>query len=417
MQSLRGNIIATAVGQLVVIIAAFLINKILSVQLSVEDYTYYGIANKFASVIAFVVLFGLGITLPRYIARFRAQKLLAHEKGFLLASLSIIGVVSVLIAVVVMLFNSTIALLIFGDSGKIDLVLAMLVFAFGIAYSNATFAYLRGVDKFQASNILQVSTQVVSLIIVVAIGASVVDQFMARGILVAIISLVVLGAYYKTFYRKVSVRWSEYAHQWKEAMIFSAPRVPGEVALFSLSALPLVIINARFSTDIAAHFVVAVTLVTMVTPLFQFVGFALLPFVSQAAVKNKLREANEKIVQLRILYIIAGLLAAGAVAVFTEFVIRLIFADTYTSAAMIVRVIIWSIIPNSLYLLLRNPIDAVSRFPYNTINLGICLLILVGGSLMVTNPIAIAVVFIVGYGVLGVLSELTWHRRVTKHEA
>ena len=111
----------------------------------------------------------------------------------------------------------------------------------------------------------------------------------------------------------------------------------------------------------------------MVTPVFSFMGIILLPYVSECIAKHELRAANRFVSRLALLYLGASLLAIAALYLFTDFLTSLLFADSYLVTADITRIMILSILPQAVYLLYRNPIDAVSVIPYNTIILGICL--------------------------------------------
>ena len=78
---------------------------------------------------------------------------------------------------------------------------------------------------------------------------------------------------------------------------------------------------------------------------------------------------------------------------------------------------ILSILPQSLYLLYRNPIDAVSVTPYNTIILGICLIALVVAFYLSTTLTQMAWAYLAISVLQGVLSWATWHFIKNSHQA
>ncbi len=69
---------------------------------------------------------------------------------------------------------------------------------------------------------------------------------------------------------------------------------------------------------------------------------------------------------------------------------------------------ILSILPQSLYLLYRNPIDAVSVIPYNTIILGICFALMVILFFVSKTLTELAWAYIAVSLLQGVLSYITW---------
>ena len=122
-----------------------------------------------------------------------------------------------------------------------------------------------------------------------------------------------------------------------------------------------------------AYFSVGIFFVTMVTPIFSFMGIILLPYVSKVLARNKMAIANRLINHLAIIYIGASLLFISFIYIFTEPLTSLLFSSDYIETKHQTRIMILSILPQALYMLYRNTIDAVSVIPYNAIFLGGCL--------------------------------------------
>lgn len=88
--------------------------------------------------------------------------------------------------------------------------------------------------------------------------------------------------------------------------------------------------------------------------------------------------------------------------------IRLFFASNYLVATDLTRIMLLAILPQSIYLLYRNPIDAISKTPYNTLNLGICLAIMVFAFYQLNTLQHFAYAFLGVCTLKGVISILTW---------
>lgn len=76
---------------------------------------------------------------------------------------------------------------------------------------------------------------------------------------------------------------------------------------------------------------------------------------------------------------------------------------------------IFSIIPNAYYLLLRNPLDGKSKFPYNTVCLLISFMVYIIVLLFAPDIKVCAVDTIAAYTVLGILTFISWCK-VSKKE-
>lgn len=137
-------------------------------------------------------------------------------------------------------------------------------------------------------------------------------------------------------------------------------------------------------------------------------GIILLPYISNAIARHEMKSARRLVSRLSMLYIAVSILFIAALWLFTEFLTVLLFASSYVTTAHLTRIMILAILPQALYMLYRNTIDAVSVIPYNAIILGICLLMMVAGSKFSTDLSQFAWVYLAVSTLQGFLSWLTW---------
>ena len=192
------------------------------------------------------------------------------------------------------------------------------------------------------------------------------------------------------------------------------PRVTGECVLFAYTLLPLLIVTNKFGFEQSGYFSAAISINTMVTPLFSFVGVILLPEVSKCLVNHKLKEAQRKIRLLMLIYIVLSILGILFVEMFPKFVVKILFQSEYEAAIPLIRITIISILPNSLYLLFRNPLDAISKIPYNTICLISSFIIMLLGMLFANDIALCAYIFMGAYCLLGIMSWIFWGKGYKK---
>lgn len=402
------DVLFTAGGQVAVMLLALIVNKLMTAYLAPADYTIFSIANKGASVLAFVMLLGLGIALPRYIARFRAHSDLRGEMNFVYASCGIFLVTTAVVSVAIVVFKDFFAQIIFNDQAHAGLVVPMIIFAFGVAASTFLYSYLRGIDKFKEYSLAQIIVSIVGVAIVIICGANIGLHLQARGVVSVMLSFIGVAALLWVSYKTLQLDRKLIFKNIKTIFLYCLPRVPGEFFLFAFTVIPLVIINTRFGSEPAAAFAIAITLNMAIVPVFQFVGTVLLPYVSKNLAKGNTKDISTMVNKLRKLYLILGIGSILPVVFFTDPIIRLLFSAEYTVYADTVRIVYLSVVPYALYLLLRNPIDAVSVIPFNTFNLGASLLLLALATLVSPSLLICAVAFPVSYLLLGLLSEVTW---------
>ena len=92
------DVIWTFSVQMLVMLCGFIITKILSNRLSIDDFGLYNMIKRSAGVLSFVILAGTGIAIPRYLPIFRNQKepfsCISFSQATLLMVLAIAVIVS-----------------------------------------------------------------------------------------------------------------------------------------------------------------------------------------------------------------------------------------------------------------------------------------------------------------------------------
>jgi O-antigen/teichoic acid export membrane protein len=158
---------------------------------------------------------------------------------------------------------------------------------------------------------------------------------------------------------------------------YSFGRLLADFFLFSLAAFPLIYISSKHGLQPTAYYSVGITFVTMVTPLYSFMGIILLPYVSEAIAKNELKKANQFVNKLALVYLFSSVAISAFIYIFINYFTSFFFSDNYLITTDLSRIMILAILPQAIYLLFRNPIDAISAIPYNTLILGISLLVMI----------------------------------------
>lgn len=377
--SLGKDILITLVAQLTIMILALVVNKLLSVKLGVDGYGQYSIIKKSTQVISFVMLGGMGIAIPRYLSTYLAQNNLVRVKSTMIASLLVILMVGTIVLTVCLLLINTLSPVVVGENNY-KLFITGLLFAVSITTSSWLFAYYRGTNSFLNFGISQIVVQVLITIGALFYGGNlilVLNIWSVSTILYVIVSMIWDYSRNK-WWKDHHVTWHfDVAGQLKTLFSYGMPRMVGDFFLFSFAAFPLVYINETIGLTSSSFYATGLTLTSMVTPLFGFLGMVLLPYISTAVVQNNFKHTDKLIKQLTIIYVVLSVLAIFVLWLGMDIFIRLFFSEEFIPSAYVARILTASILFESIYLLLRNPIDAVSMFPYNTVNLLICLVVLV----------------------------------------
>lgn len=156
--SFRKDVLWTLLTQVLVMLFAFGITKIASNILTVDGFGQYNVVRRSVSVISFVMLSGMGITMPRYLAIYQGTRQYRKMVDFTTCSLLFVGAVCLTVLTVGMLCHRFLLQLTTGGSDTTLYWLAFL-FAFSTTVSALLVAYYRGINDFKNYSITQVSFQ------------------------------------------------------------------------------------------------------------------------------------------------------------------------------------------------------------------------------------------------------------------
>ena len=405
------DVIWTFSLQITIMLCSFAITKLLASRLSIDDFGQYNVIKRSVQVLSFVMLAGVGIALPRYIPLYRNATPPRRIAPLLSASLIYIIGVSLVVFLCCMLFSTQMQDVVIGQSDNMTLLLVALAYAFTLAMAQYAYAYYRGIGNFKWYNGAQLAVQLAIVLPLVLLPVLTVKcVFVSWLVITALLVAFYLGRelYQYSQTANCKLQTSNFRESLHEIIKYSFGRLLADFFLFSLSAFPLIYISNVQGLQPTAYFSVGITFVTMVTPVFSFMGIILLPYVSERIAKGEMKVANHFVNRLSLLYVGASLLITMILYLFTSFLTCLLFAGSYVVTVDLTRIMILSILPQAIYLLYRNPIDAVSVTPYNTIILGICLTVMVVSFSLSTTLNQFAWAYLIVSVIQGLLSWLTW---------
>lgn len=405
------DIVITLVSQLGIMLLALFVNKLLSNMLGVERYGQYSIIKKSTSVLSFIMLAGMGIALPRYLSEYMARKEIKKAKSTVMASLLLMAIIiSIIITICVLMIKKMSPFIVVNND--VALYYTAILFAISTTFSSILFAYYRGTNAFINFAVSQITIQVIITICTILFGSNLmlVLNLWAITTIIYILSAIIIESKKNKLYKKNPIQWKvNILPQLKTLYNYGIPRMIGDIFLFSFAAFPLVYINQKIGIRQSSFFATGITLTAIITPFFSFLGMVLLPYVSTSIAQNNFKQADKLIKQLTLLYIVLSIIVTIILWIGMDIFIELFFNVEFLPATYISKILVLSILFESIYLLLRNPIDAVSHFPYNTINLLLSFIVLIALFYFSKTIVQFAVSFLLATIVKSIISFFTWH--------
>lgn len=402
---LAGSLWVTLAGQAMMLCGLFLVTRISVHVFGAEGFGQYQVARRTLAVVAFPLMCGLGISLPRYVARDIGN---AREVTKWMISSLVFG--AMLVAAVLgvgFLASSSIGKWVFGTTGERTLVLALILATAGMFCATLAIAALRGLSRFHYAALLQVvNGAIVPLVALISAEGQVARALVMSGIVwIAIAGLVFvrLGREWECHLPGMG----SIAKAVKELFVFGVPRVPGDVALFGLFALPAYAAVLRHDIVRAGFLSVGLSLVQAIATAFASAGFVLLPYWSRATKSSEsLVIARRRTLKL---LIASGIVSTFCLALLEAFLLpvaRVLLGPLATAGLHDMRFVTLAAVPYVLYLVLRDYFDALTVFPLNTVALATAVLTQL--VLLRDQSLSLSVATAASFSVLGLTMVALW---------
>ena len=334
--SLRKELIFSVLIQIFIMIVGLSINKLISINFGVESYSTYSIFKNLSAVISFTMLSGMGIALPKFLAVCKSKK-----KVFLyfFSAAYIILIISIILFCILFLFSDFLNTLIFLSN---DNKFIFLCFFYGLAitFSSFIFAYLRGVDRIIEFSLSQLFVQILILITAFIFNKSMSEFFFYCIAFIVSFNLFFLAIelFKNNKYLKLILS-SENIIYMKELWNYGYSRLIGDIFLFLLNTIPIIVINKKFGLLSSAYFASAILLSSLVKPILSYVGVILLPKISKLNSLKQKKEITKLVNKFLFLFIIISIVVIIFIYLFKTLLLSVFFSASFVSAKEVVALI------------------------------------------------------------------------------
>jgi O-antigen/teichoic acid export membrane protein len=330
-------------------------------------FAEYALARRTISILYPVVLLGLGVGLPRYVAMAAGRGDEESEKRYLGATLGCVAVSSLVCLAILNVVPGPLSYLFFGSRQYAFLLFPMSLVVVGTTLHSVGYSYFRGTLNMRAANRLQfVNLGAMPLAVFFFYGTSLGAALTALGILSIGVAAVAL----------LFTPWTAAAKdnrlQVKELLQFGVQRVPGDFILMATLALPATLVAHQSGVRAAGFVAFGISMLTVIGAVFAPFGLILLPKAGTLLAAGRSSELRKQVWLLTRVTLAVSTVLAVIIAASSETLIRLYLGSDFTEGAGILRFVLLAAVPYSLYTVVRNVIDAFHE-------LGITTLILAAG--------------------------------------
>lgn len=413
--SFSRDIFYVLIAQIVIMVSVFGINKIIGVYIGVVGFGVFSLIKRAGSLLSCVQRGGMNIALPRYVARFSNSSFTnVINRSLLQTSLIIVGGYTLLTIILFLLFPSTFSSLLFQNEDiEVLLIVATFIFAFGQTYSNLIYSYYQGKGDFKKYNIVQIICSLLCLVVTFLFRSSVSNLVIASYALLSLLSIFfIFVEYYRL--RQYSIRKVLLKKSIATMFSYGGSRMGYDLVSLLQDILPLSIILARFSIESVGLYSAALSIPLAISPLFAFTGGVFLQRISLLYKEHNMK-AIEKIINIALsLFVGIALLGSIALIVLRRPLMHLFYSTDFDEAIGMSVFFSMTLIPRAIYLLYRNPLDAISSKPYNLIVVVVSTIVLVILLLFATSLMQCAIAYLFSSLVMAILSLIFWRVQMKK---
>lgn len=401
---MRKDYVRTFATEFAIMAAMVLAYRFAARYWGVDQFAEYSLMRRSVGLVQLPLAVGVGVAIPRYVAIALAQAAPDKAARYFFGG-CLVGIVPMCAALAgLSLAGPTAAALLFGDAGLARLIPALSLVVLGLNLHAISYGYLRGRLAMNGANALQFIARGVLPILPFAIPglgvAGLVGLMGAALCVTATLSLLWLGRGAWRAARPTRMTREEL----RDLLRFGGPRVPGEIALMALLALPGIFVAHRAGVREGGLLAFGVSLLTMIGACFAPIGLILLPKASGLAARGE--GAALRAMVWKVLWVSVALTAAGVgvFAVIGRAFIGVYLGAGYGEVAGLARLIVLGAIPYVAYVVLRNALDALKVEPLNTRNLLVALAVLVAGGMAARTASHVAAALVIALFVLGLLT-------------
>jgi O-antigen/teichoic acid export membrane protein len=405
------DISLTFITEAIVLVSFFFIYQLIAANWGPKGVGEYSLIKRATGFMQPLLLLGLWVGLPRYIAMAKDEK---QRSNYIKAGGIIITITTFTFLVFVNLFKDHFAKIFFGTTNYSNLVLPFSLFLAGLNFHTLIHSYLRGQLLIKVFNVLEVvNLALIPIgILIFFKGISIEKLISLIGISTFMISLFFALFFIKDFF--VPIKKWHFTDSLKELLYYSFPRFIASFVYAGLFSLGPIFAAHFASIQEVGYLSVGQSLLSAIAVAVAPLGFILLPKVSNMLTQKRDKDVKENLNYLIGATIQLSIFISFQLMIFADVIIKYWLGTGFIDAIPVIRIIFLSIIFNLFCGAVWSILEASQVKPINLINLSISLgvFLMISGILLFLvkafSPIiSLSIAFTSGLVCMGILTYIS----------
>lgn len=406
VRAMGGYATVASIGatNLIMVLSTFVVWKLAILNWGAEQLGDYLVARRVINVVQLPLICITQLGLVRFGAIAVAQRDTLRIRCLQVSSVVLAVVLSLSVLFVMNAWPELCEQGLFGMSGHQSLVTAISVAIAGMLLHSVVWSQLWVHGSVHRASLLQMAvltTPAIWMFLWPSLDVS--RTVLATGLTWVLVHAVLIVIQLKGSFQSM-LPLAEIRQATRQLLQFGLPRVPGGVSAAALFSVP-VILAAHDQDALAATYVgTGVALLTMTATMIKPFTLAVLSTASKMLATNDAAVLRRAVIQFGVV--------GGALATLFVVVVQLLLpglltwylGDEFLAGISVLRILLFAILPYSLFILLRDFLDAMDVRPINTRNLLIALTVFLAIGIAGDGPVQIALALTAALSILAVLS-------------
>lgn len=317
-------------------------------------FAEYALVRRTVSWLVPAMLLGVGVGIARFGAYAQAKGA-ARNGEYLTAGAALVLVFATCVLSAIVVAGDEVAHLIFGGAARSSVVTPLAALAFGQIVHSLNYAFLRGQQAMVSANALQFA--IVSAVPLSAMWwfpDSIESAILAMGAGTALLSLAVLVV----LVRRSSSSFDGTLRAMRELVQYGLPRVPGDIFLMLLLALPATVAAHQVGFLYGGYVAFGLSLLGLAGSALAPISIVQLPQASRMFGEGRHGDVAQ---HLKVLLSVVTVCTLGGILageVLLPVVVRVFLGEGILDAVPPARIILIAALPYAIFLASRSVIDA-----------------------------------------------------------
>jgi len=367
---MKKDFILTFLTQIIVLLSGLAVFKLAMTQFGDIGFSEFSIVKRNLTYLYTFILIGLGVAVPRYIAKEIGVKS-GNENTVFFSAFCIMIFSLVTTAIILLIFQEKISFLLFGNQNYIRFLFPIFMSIVGLSLHTMAYSYYRGKMIFNYSNFLQIINMGFVPLSVFIFSENIEDVFLYTGLMMSGISLIVLT---KIFLSQ-SFEVSTVKIFIPKLFTYGLQRVPADLGLASLIALPAILSAHTEGILVAGYVAFSISLLSLSGQAVAPIGLIMLPKISYLLGEKNFVLIQYYVKKLFIFSVLFAIIGTTIYQLFAEEILHLYLGKVELDLIDISKNIIWGALFYPFYVTMRSIVDAYYARAYNTISIVTALVI------------------------------------------